>query len=647
MDFRSPLSLTQWLIAGAVPAGVVVLYFLKLRRHPEVVASTYLWKRTVEDLHVNSLLQRLRRNILLLLQLALLALALLALAGPRTWIGYTEGQRFILLVDNSASMGATDVAPTRLASAKESAARIINAMSRGDRAMIIAFNREARTVVSYTRSRHLLLDRLGAIPQTQTRTDVLDALHQAVALATKQAQTAVEGLPPPRTAPKVYLFTDGGFEPPSDETLDISLVDLHYVPIGTAASNVAVTAMRARRHPDRPEQLQVFGRIDNFGPARAATIVSLVLDGDEIDAQRVTIAPGEQRAVLFDLAGVEGGVLELRVQGPDSLAADDRAWAVLEPARQARVLVISQGNLFLERALRADLVAPPEWRKPAVLGSPEYADAAQSGRYDLIVFDRCTPATPPAANTVILGAVPRWRGVGPARRVETPVIEDWNSMHPLMRFLYLDNVPIAEATVVPLPAGATSLIEGRFGSGPQDHGPLAFVLPHEGFRHCVVLFDPFKSYWPLRASFPMFVRNCMLELGNVSDPQRGRPRAPGDRITIRTELDLDTIAMVGPDQTRTTVRARRPHVFVFSGTDRPGVYQAVWQDTVQRHFAVNLFDPIESDLKPRRELRVNFQQLAARPEPRDTNQYIWQWFALAALVVCLAEWYIYNRRVYI
>ena len=64
----------------------MLLYFLKLKRQPLEVPSTYLWHRTIEDLHVNSLWQRLRQNLLLFLQLLLLLLAILACLRP-SWQG--------------------------------------------------------------------------------------------------------------------------------------------------------------------------------------------------------------------------------------------------------------------------------------------------------------------------------------------------------------------------------------------------------------------------------------------------------------------------------------------------------------------------------------------------------------------------------
>ena len=144
------------MILAAVPPAIVALYFLKLKRHPLIVPSTYLWHKSIEDLHVNTIWQRLRRNILLLLQLLIIFLVMGALLRP-SWQGTRLiGSRFVFLVDNSASMSATDVKPSRLEEAKSRVSELIDQMKSGDVAMIISFADTARVEQGFTDDRGLL-----------------------------------------------------------------------------------------------------------------------------------------------------------------------------------------------------------------------------------------------------------------------------------------------------------------------------------------------------------------------------------------------------------------------------------------------------------------------------------------------------------
>src|SRR5207244_5732285 len=104
-----------------VPFLLVLLYFLTMRRQPLQVPSTFLWRKSVDDLHVNSLFQWLRKNLLLLLQLACVLLLIFAVMEFKVF--GSEGDHYILMIDSSASMAVADVdrEPNRLEAAKKMA----------------------------------------------------------------------------------------------------------------------------------------------------------------------------------------------------------------------------------------------------------------------------------------------------------------------------------------------------------------------------------------------------------------------------------------------------------------------------------------------------------------------------------------------
>src|SRR4051812_19529924 len=125
--FLSPLAAAVT-AAIAIPA-LLILYFLKLRRREVPVSSTFLWKKAVQDLQVNAPFQRLRRNLLLFLQLLMLLALLLALSRPVSNYTPGAGKLSVVLIDRSASMNAADQegGKTRLDEAKRRAKDLVSA----------------------------------------------------------------------------------------------------------------------------------------------------------------------------------------------------------------------------------------------------------------------------------------------------------------------------------------------------------------------------------------------------------------------------------------------------------------------------------------------------------------------------------------
>ena len=645
------LSPWQWALLALVPPAIIALYFLKLKRQPLEVPSTYLWRRTIEDLHVNSLWQRIRTSLLLFLQLLFVALLMIALLRPNWQSTRSIDERLIFLVDNSASMQSNDLNRTRLAEAKAKIAELIEQMDSSDVAMIISFSNTARPEQSFTSNKRLLQEALERIEPTNRSTTLDDALVLAAGLA-NPGGSAAEGLAEPVPA-TMYIFSDGKFR--DVQGFSLGALKPVFVPLGDpSAGNLAIVAFSVRRNEDRPDRLQAFGRVENFGPEDAQTMAELYLDGQLIDASQMQVKAGDGTGVAFDLSDQESGVLELRISHKDALDQDNHAWAVINQPRPAKVLFVSAGNEPWEQALStegASQLAEVLLAKPDDMKTTKHKQLAATGAFDLIIYDDCRPEEMPRANTLFLGQIPPVLDWAIDQKAAGPQIIDTDRNHPIMQWIDIGDVLIAEAITLNPPAGASRLIE-------TTKGLLFAIAPREGFEDAVLGIDFYSSddqgntivttNWPIRQSFPTLVFGVLSYLGGQSQVLAGESVQPGAAIDLRSDTAKELVVR-SPSGQRATLNRGPRNVFGYSDTRELGAYEVLEGDKLTQRFTVNLFDPMESDIRPREEntIRIGYVDVQGETAFEPSRFETWKYLLLLALGVLLFEWYIYNRRVYL
>lgn len=679
----------QWALLASIPPAIVLLYFLKLRREPLEVPSTYLWSRTVEDMHVNSIWQRLRRNLLLFLQLLLLFLAILACLNPNWRGSKLEDDRAIFLIDNSASASATDLGRSRLDEAKRQAKQMINSkMKSGDKGMIIAFSDAdgARTIQSYTDNKRLLVSKLDSIKPTHRRTSLRQALRFASGLANPGRSSFGDSndvAAASANPASLFIFSDGRVsEPPQ---FSIGNLKPEYIPLGKSdAKNVGITAFQAAKNPEKPDQLQVFAGLKNYGGGKQNIELELYQDEKMIDASSIELDSLAEGGREFSLNSTETGVLRLKIEAKDDFDVDDQAFVVLDSTQRSNLLIVTEGNLFLTGAFTTERMAKfadVKIAKPDHLATDEYKEAAADGSYDLVIFDQCKPATSellPLANTVFFGAIPPASEViatdqnvddaSGATDAETlvgvwqtedqiagPTIIDVDQSHPVMQFVNIGNILIGDAYPLLPPKGAISLID-------SDVGTIAAIATRDSFQDLVLGFgllgrgndgsEYYNTTWVRNdPSYPVFIQNLLNYLGGVSESETQAIYRPGQLIQLRLDTASKQLSMRTPDGETRQVGRGRSGAFAFSSADRIGIYELrdpAAPDELHR-IAVNLFDENESNIAPVPELKLDENvAIAGNAKGVQTiRREAWKWLVMLALIVLLVEWYIYNRRVYL
>jgi hypothetical protein len=720
LSYHIPIPWWAGLIILLVPVFILLLYFLKLKRKPLQVPSTFLWKKSIEDLHVNSLFQWLRENVLLLLQILTVLVLLYALMSFQIHGNMVEGVHYIIMIDNSASMSASDVSPNRLEVAKKEALKEIDAHTDNDTGMVVVFNSSAKPLQSFTHDRSLLRGAVASIEPTQRTTSLDEALSFAASLANPRdsaenrasrpededpakARTYVELKGTPT---EVFLYSDGRF--PDVPKFDLGNLTVRYRAIGQpereAADNVGIVALSASRDDRDPGRLLVFARVNNYRTAEASVQIELevfangelkeicapqadggngridgrklvpVDDGNPDGPKRDQVSHAAFMFVVNDVDDRSDVVMHAKLKDhKDNFPLDDEAWLVVGTIRKARVLVVGPGNKLLSAFFdhpATQKVATVTYLDPAVLkDAQKYLKPAREGTWDLVIFDRCAPETEddlPAANTWFIDDVPppmkKDKIVADKDNVlNSPLIKGWAEKNPLMRYLTgLHEIGIDSAFRIDaktLPPRTPRLLESDRDTA------LMFALSRQSYTDLVQTFaimtegeKPFNTNWFTHPSFPLFLRNVTYVLGNVNDAAGEDSVQPGQIRTLRPDLAVETLDVVGPDPKRgglpdpdgktvTLDRRGRPE-FSFGDTERVGVYQVRWDGKPRRHFAVNLLDADESDILPRTEIRIGEDKIGAG-ESRGTPYDTWKWVALGALGLLLLEWYVYNRRVYI
>ncbi len=654
MEWMTPL--TGLLAGGIAISGLVILYFLKLRRTEQMISCTLLWKRAVQDLQVNAPFQRLRRNLLLLLQLLALGAMAIALAGPVLSLTRGPGKRMVIVIDRSASMNATDVAPSRLEEAKRQARVFVESMrsraalslqDSSDQAMVIAFDDRCKVMSNFTADKRQLLAAIDAIEPGDGRSRLAESITVARAFA--QSMGVEANNRSSQEPAELVLFSDGRIA--DRDSVAVGPDEVRYYSIGSAAENVAVTAMQARRSYENPEQVTVFATLANFGAATVRCDIQIAVNGDvrqvqnhEIPAQRAEGDPPQERpgklTVEFTLSQAGGAVIEVRHTAKDSLARDDAAWAIVSPPKQNRVLLVTEGNAVVESALKACPIQRLEVCTGAQFDAMDTAAMNAQPPYDVIVLDKQSPKSLPKASYIVFGRPPDGIEVtAAAEPLENQPILDWRGQHAVLRYVNLTNVFALKAAKIAVPRDAQTLAEFR-------DSPAIATVRRGGNTLLLVAFDILESNWPFEPSFILFWYNALAWLGTQTGEQLTANLMTGEPIVIEGLPAGTTGTIAGPGRTSEPISGGDAGVVRYPQTDRAGVYTVSLMQQAAKPFAVNLLDEHESEIAPVTELTLSGQAVAsAEGSIGRANVPLWPWIVLGALALVCGEWMLYNSRI--
>jgi hypothetical protein len=638
MSLANPAALV--LAALAIP--IIVFYILKIRLRRVPVSTVIFWQQIFEEKQPRSIWQHLRHLLSLLVQLLFLMLLVLARGEPFFNWEILEARRLVLVVDNSASMNAGDVAPTRLDAAKTLGNDLISRLRFRDELAIVAGGTEAHVVCGMSGHERTLQKALASVPATDGPTRVVDAIALARHLLGNRSNA------------QVLVLTDGCFE----EFEQVAQApDVKIYPVGVRTNNAGITRFQVRRSLLDPTGYQILMEVSNAGDDPVECRLELDLDGDVVDVIPLKLEPGGQWSQTLDKTSTTGGRLEARLDHADALAADNRAWALLPKREPLKVLLVSEPDLFLEKVLEAN----PLVQLQTVRELPTHVSVGT-----VLVLHGQIPAKIPAGQVFVVdpaGACDLWELGDP---LENPIVTKQDRDSLLMTHVRLDNVVLPQARKLTFHSHAHVLAQSL------TNDPLYASLERPEGKVLVLTVNIDQGDLPLRTAFPILMTNALgwfsgaagelreaLATGAVSDVTLPGAAQPGMLPTgasangqPATTGPAAALQLWPPDGAPPRPLPAGLAQAVVGPFDRCGVWTIAPAAADQNpakpaaapalEIACNLANRSETDLRPS-------DAVLALVHPEATRAGLMTrpiWYYLVALAWLLAglEWYLYQRR---
>ena len=597
MSFLNPLAL--WLLSLT---GIIILFYLLKRRKREVfVSSIFLWKKIVKNLPSPEFHWKLPFSWILLLQIIILILMILALSNP--FLFRKSKENFLVIVlDTSASMKSTDVFPNRFFVAKKRIKEFLETLPQNTKIALIS-SIPPQVLSSFSDSKSHFLEKLRDLEPLDVPGKEKEALNLALSLISKKRG-------------EIFFFTDTSF--PS-KILSLK-ENIELVPVVSEnPRNIGITHFDIRSTAGKIGEYEILVKIENFSLGKEKIILRILANEKLLYQEGFELPASGKKNFTYDFICNQKIYLkvEIKTTPPDDFSIDNFVGAVIYPEQTLFVLLVSQGNLFLETALKTY----PQIK----LFVKNKISQEQLPEYDLIFFDKVTPPSPLKGNIICIGILPPDLPIESKGWERDLPVTYVKSSHPLFRFVHLGEMNVRRALSVSSLPGAEILLRSF-------QIPLMQIWQRENLTLLLISFDFYESDFPLQVGFPVFIFNLLQWFHpEVFDPQYYKVRPGEDFFVSREGNNL----LVGPHNHSTKLEGKS----IFSRVNFVGPYKL----NGDVYFVANLLNSQESNIFPQAKNHSLKIEEEFSPAGGEDKWFLFPLLILLSLVLLLGEWYLYYR----
>ena len=608
MHFLSPYML--WTL-GIIPI-LLIIHTLKPKPRQVDVTNLFLWTAVLKEKSRNISLERLKRNVPLLLQILIVVLAALALAKP-TWMYPTVKKgNMILVIDTSASMKTRSGSGLRFDLARQKALQLIESRDPGQNILIVEAGSKAVVRTGFLDSSR----QAQALVKKLQPSDAAAALEPAMYLALSFIDPAKEDL--------LYLITDGAGKDISALVKNHPKIRPTIIPGGE--HNVGITKFEFRQQVDHSDHYEFMLEIKNFDFSPAECTARLSIDRGVLFESDIRFEAREKKILFIPYSGLINGIARATLDIDDDFTIDNEAYLSLNAAKEIWVLLVSKGNHFLEKLL----AAYPNFRVNSVKEIIPSSWPEQTARHDIVIVDRMDFPETARGNLLLIDAYSPSIPIRKTGQVRLPEILAWNRKSLLMENVNLSGLIVEEGTQLQADRHLLPVIESaRTG--------LMYAFEEKGLRVVLIGFDITRSDLPLKVAFPVMMSNIFNWLNPHKLEFSILQTQAGEAFDIYLNPRTDTIYTRAPHE-KWEKHEIKMNPFRYENTGKVGIYTIAENDK-ERYFTVNLADESESDtnsnsLEP-------LSDLSAMPLVSDkisAQQPLWMFFILLGCALLMIEW---------
>ncbi|WP_179215937.1 BatA and WFA domain-containing protein [Paenibacillus sp. MY03] len=662
MQFLSAAS--AW-FAVALPI-IALMYILKKKYTDTVVPSHMLWNRLLREQEANRPWQKLRSRWLLLLQLLAALIAVLALMQPVRWGAASPDGHAVLFIDRSGSMSASrgDEGPeslTRLEHGLRQAEAWLAEQPSGRPISLVVSGAEPEVLASRESDHRRLAEILDGIVPFYGRSDNSAALSFADSLHGGEGGQTI-------------VLTDGEWidaKEASELLLNAQTERWHAGPSEAADSpfeNGSILSFGLRESGSSPgHQIATVTVRNDSEHSRIynVTIRAFVLDEGEVYRTGVdmeTDALSWQSEETDVLPPADYYTAELRGE-PDFITADNMAFQFPQGTQTGKALLVTSGNMFLEKALALAGVQ-------IVKSSPDQPPPTGEIARDLdwvLVDGQLEQLKESAGWAEWLGGMPVWNmdhPVADGTGTVVPTSTEAKALeHPVTAYITLQDTHIGRLYEV----GGQ---DAAWGNPVLTYGgyPAIIAGTEQGRPRLRFTFNLQDTDLPLRPEFPILIVQAAEWMNGSSLPQLGSGLA-GSSMSVALQAETETARWAKLDGPALISREQETGSFTMEVErndsqirvpDVPGLYRLEERDATGQLIASRLL-AVSPDMEELKAVRSSSsgEQLAFHSVQQDDEdnqtvnagqkqnngmqQSLIHWAAVLLLGLIMLEWEVYRR----